>query len=117
MFLVGSALPTYMVGARPYPQQIIHTWTLVPKGNPAVLRRSGLWGRTDIEEWLGRDAPYALIAGRQLAWFKGINGYDQLVALIDAQLAANFRLVAEVEEAPFGSYRLYERRRLGRGSG
>lgn len=117
VFLLGSALPTYMIGARPYPQQIIHTWTLVPEGDPAVLRRSGLWGRADIEEWLGRDAPYALIVEQQLASFKGINGYDELVTLIEAQLAAHFCLVAEIEEAPLGPYRVYERRRPGRGSG
>ena len=111
VFLVGSALPAYAAGARPYLQQIIHTWTLVPEGDPAVLRRSGLWGRRDIEEWLGRDARYALIVERQLASFKGIRGYDELVALIDAQLAAHFRLVAEIDGAPLGSYRVYERRR------
>jgi len=116
VFLFGSALPTYMVGARPYLQQIIHTWTLVPKGDPAVLNRSGLWGRTDIERWLGLEAPYALISAQQMAGLKGVSGYNELVALIDAQLAAHFRVVAEIEEVPLGLYRLYERRRLGNGS-
>jgi len=116
LFLVGSALPAYMVGARPYLQQIIHTWTLVPEGDPAVLSRSGLWGRTDIESWLGLEAPYALVATQRLAEFKGVSGYGELMALIDSQLAAHFRLVDEIEEAPFGPYRLYERRAL-RGSG
>lgn len=116
VFLVGSALPTYMVGARPYLQQIIHTWTLVPKGDPAVLSRSGLWGGTDIERWLGLEAPYALIDAQRLLEFKGVGGYDDLVALIDAHLAANFSLVAEIEEVPLGSYRLYERKRFSRGS-
>jgi len=117
VFLIGSALPAYVVGARPYLQQIIHTWTLVPEGDPAVLRRSGLWGRRDIEEWLGRDARYALIVEQQLASFKGTRGYDELVALIDAELSAHFRLVAEIDEAPLGSYRVYERRHAGGGAG
>jgi 4-amino-4-deoxy-L-arabinose transferase-like glycosyltransferase len=117
VFLLGSALPTYLIGARPYLQQIIHTWTLVPEGDPVVLERSGLWGRADIEEWLGRDAQYALIDQQRLTSFRGIKGYDELAALIQAQLAANFRLVADISEVPFTPYRVYERRRTSRGSG
>ena len=111
VFLLGSPLPAYLVGARPYVQQIIHTWTLVPQGDPGVLRRSGLWGRADIEAWLGRDAPYALVNTRRLESLRRIRGYDELADLIESSLSAHFRLVANIDAGPLGTYRVYERYR------
>jgi hypothetical protein len=64
-----------------------------------------------------RDAQYALIDEQRLTSFRGTKGYDELAALIQAQLVANFRLVADISELPFTPYRLYERRRTSRGSG
>ncbi|HET8576143.1 MAG TPA: hypothetical protein VFO18_03520 [Methylomirabilota bacterium] len=110
VFLVGMSLPVYLAGSRPYLQQIIHSWTLVPHGDLAVLRRSGLWGREDIERWLGREAPYALVQSGRLELYRGLPGYRELAELMEAHLAARFVPVAEIAMGPSGAYRLYVRR-------
>ncbi len=115
VFLVGMSLPAYLAGVRPYLPQIIHSWTLVPRGEPAVLHRSGLWGRADIEQWLRRDACYALIQESRLDEYRALPAYRELVGLIEARLAQDFSEAAEIRVAPLGTYGVYRRRAAGVG--
>jgi len=94
----------------PYPQQLIHSWTLVPNGEPAVLRRSGLWGPNDIDTWLGSDARFAIVQESRLSVWRGIEAYRPLAGRIDRLIETRFRLIAEVNDYPLGLYRVYERR-------
>ncbi|HET7875275.1 MAG TPA: hypothetical protein VFN71_07095, partial [Methylomirabilota bacterium] len=110
VFLVGISLPAYLAGVRPYLPQIIHTWTLVPRGEPAVLHRSGLWGRADIEQWLRRDACYALIQESRMSEYRALPTYRDFVGLIEARLALDFFQATEIMVAPLGTYRVYQRR-------
>ena len=113
IFLFGNSVPTYLAGVNPYLEQIIHSWTLVSREDPNA-RRSGIWGRREIERWLSGEAPYALISQTRVAQFGATPGYRPLIDLIEQQLAAHYELVASLEAPPLWSYRLYSRRsRLG----
>jgi hypothetical protein len=110
VFLLGQSLPVYLAGSRPYLQQIIHIWTLVPNGSPSALHRSGLWGRADIEEWLGSDARFAVITRAQLDFLRGVRDYKALAESITQALEDHFQTVADIDIPPLGRYRVYERR-------
>ncbi len=110
VFLVGMSVTAYLARTRPYLQQIIHSWTLVPRGDPRVLARSGLWGRQNIIAWLGQDAPYAIVQPSWLAEYRARPAYDELAQLVEAGLASHFTLVREIDLYPVGAYRVYRRR-------
>ena len=110
VFLVGMSILPYLGNVNPYPQQLVHFWTLVPRGEPAVLHRSGLWGASDIEAWLGTQARFAIVQMNRLAAWRAVETYRPLAERIDDLLASRFRLVAEIDEYPLGLYRVYERR-------
>ena len=110
VFLVGMSILPYLGDVNPYPQQLIHSWTLVPGGEPAVLHRSGLWGRNDIEAWLDSQAPFAIVQSSRLTAWRAVETYRPLAERIDEILSSRFRLVAEIDDYPLGLYRLYKRR-------
>jgi hypothetical protein len=110
VFLLGQSLPIYLAGSRPYLQQMIHIWTLVPDGAPSVLHRSGLWGRADIEAWLGSEARFAVITLAQLDFLRGVHDYKALAGSITQALEDHFQTVADVDIPPLGRYRVYQRR-------
>jgi hypothetical protein len=99
--LLGNPIPAYLAGLRPYYQQIIHTWTLVPSEDDFAVARSGVWGRRQVEEWLGRDAPYALIDLAELDNLEQLESYGPLVRQIRTLLERHFTLVATVGEVPW----------------
>jgi hypothetical protein len=110
VFLVGMSILPYLGEVSPYPQQLIHSWTLVPNGEPAVLRRSGLWGPNDIDTWLGSDARFAIVQESRLSAWRAIEAYRPLAGRIDRLIQTRFRVIAEVNDYPLGLYRVYERR-------
>ena len=110
VFLVGMSVLPYLADVNPYLQQLVHSWTLVPSGEPAVLHRSGLWGPSDIEAWLGSQARFAIVQSSRLSAWRAVGRYRPLAERIDEILASRFRLVAEIDDYPLGLYRVYERR-------
>jgi 4-amino-4-deoxy-L-arabinose transferase-like glycosyltransferase len=110
VFLVGMSLPAYLAGIDPYLQQIIHGWTLVPAEDPSVLVRSGLWGRREIDRWLGQEASYAVIQPGRMNVYRAIGAYRDLVDVMETEIDAHFSLLAEVAIDPFQEYRVYQRR-------
>lgn len=110
VFLVGMSILPYLGNVDPYHQQLVHSWTLVPKGDPVELHRSGLWGPGDIEKWLGLEAPFAIVQPSRLAAWHGVEAYRGLAERIEALLGSRFRLVTEIDDYPLGVYRFYERR-------
>lgn len=110
VFLVGMSVLPYLAHVNPYPQQLVHGWTLVPGGEPAVLHRSGLWGPSDIEAWLGSQARFAIVQVDRLAGWRAVEAYRPLAERIDDLLVSRFSLVAEIDDYPLGVYRLYVRR-------
>jgi Dolichyl-phosphate-mannose-protein mannosyltransferase len=61
VFLFGPSETLHMARLKPYLQQANHLETLSPMSNDWSRRRSGLWGATEIREWLSRDAGYAVV--------------------------------------------------------
>jgi hypothetical protein len=114
VFLYGSALPAYLAGVRPYPQQVIHAWTLVPKGSPAVHRRSGLWSFGEIDAWLGGDSRYAILEPALMTSVRRVPGYDRLMERIEDHLSARFVLVGTLSRYPLTTYLVYRRQELPR---
>jgi 4-amino-4-deoxy-L-arabinose transferase-like glycosyltransferase len=110
VFLVGMSILPYLGHVNPYPQQLGHSWTLVPSGEPLQLRRSGLWGAGDIDAWLGSQARFAIVQVSRLAAWRAVETYRPLAERIDEILASRFRLAAEIDDYPLGLYRVYERR-------
>jgi hypothetical protein len=112
VFLVGASIVPYLAGVSPYLQQIIHPWTLVPSTDAQAVARSGLWGPRDIDAWLGRDAPYAIIMPSVMqSWYAPAESYRPTVAQIERLLGRHFVLVASVGGTPAApDFRIYRRR-------
>jgi hypothetical protein len=94
VFLVGSPIPAYVAEVRPYVQQIFAVWTLVPSRDAFAVRRSGVWGPNEIDEWLGHDAPFALIEPGRLDALEQLAAYRPVIGRIRALLEGNFARVA-----------------------
>jgi 4-amino-4-deoxy-L-arabinose transferase-like glycosyltransferase len=110
IFLFGNSLPSYLAGVHPYPQQLIHAWTLVQREDTVDTRRSGVWGRREIATWLNGEAPYALISESRVAQFTQAPGYRPVLELMEQQLVSHYRFLTTLEAPPFWAYRLYVRR-------
>lgn len=112
VFLVGASIVPYMAGVSPYLQQIIHTWSLVPSTDAWAVARSGVWGPQDIESWLGRDAPYAMIMPAVMqGWYATVESYQPLVTQMERLLDRHFVLIATVGGTPAApDFRIYRRR-------
>lgn len=112
VFLVGDSIVPYLAGLSPYLQQIPSSWSLVPSTDARAVARSGLWGPRDIDAWLGRDAPYALITpGVMEHWYAPAESYRPLVDQIERLLDRHFVLVASVGGTPTApAFRIYRRR-------
>lgn len=111
VFLFGSPIRAYLAGVTPYVQQIVHDSTLVPSSDEYAVARSGLWGRKEIEAWLGRDAQYAIIEPALLRSYEEVASYAPLVQRIESLLATHFRLAADVKATPWSpSFLIYARK-------
>lgn len=113
VFLLGSPIPAYLAGIRPYPQQIVTIWALVPSTDEAAIRRSGAYGTREISVWLGREAPYALIEPATLAHLERVPTdppYRGVVQQIRAALAAHFERVGSTGGEWTPKVEIYKRR-------
>jgi hypothetical protein len=73
--------------------------------------RSGLWGATELEEWLGTDARYAVLQAKVLEFYRSREPYRDILARMDTLLAERF---TEVESVPgLGGDRFIVYRRKG----
>jgi hypothetical protein len=76
------------------------------------VARSGVWGPQDIESWLGRDAPYAMIMPAVMqGWYATVESYQPLVKQMERLLDRHFVLIATVGGTPAApDFRIYRRR-------
>lgn len=108
VFLVGHAMPAYLAGLRPYIPQIMSPYTLTANDQDEwLVSRSGVWGRTEVERWLGREAGFALIAPQVLEAL----GRDRPMSVnrIQELLRERFVFVGRVGVAPWYVYDVYRR--------
>lgn len=108
VFLVGDSMPLYLADRLPYIRQIMYPTTLAGRNeDPELIARSGVWGRDQIEEWLGRDATYAVIAPR---WLEALrNNRARNVARIEELLATRFSRTAVLDDYFGIPYHVYRR--------
>lgn len=109
LFLFGQSMPVYLAGLRPYIQQIMAPRTLaVNDKDEWLVSRSGVWGRAEVERWLGQEAGYVLISPHVLRAFEPDR--PESVGRIRELLRERFAFVGRVSEAPWFVYDVYHRR-------
>ncbi len=108
VFLVGDSMPLYLADRLPYVRQIMYPTTLAGRNeDPELMARSGVWGRDQIEEWLGRDATYAVIAPR---WLEALRtNRARNIARIEELLATHFSRIAILDNYLGIPYHIYHR--------
>jgi hypothetical protein len=105
-FVFGNPLPAFLAGAELYLRQTSHQTTLVTSSDRFAIRRSGLWGRDDLERWLGHEAHYAIVEPAVMAHLRTVAAYAPLMARMESLLAEHFTPAAEVG-GPGGTPRQY----------
>ena len=118
VFLFGPSQPLYMAALTPYLRQVTHLYTLTTMPDARIRRRSGLWGKDEIREWLTKDADYAVIARRELDAFRDEQNtpFGNNVDLIWSLLREHFELIATAGAPPV-VYEVYKRRTVPARSG
>ena len=108
VFLVGDSMPLYLADRLPYVRQIMYPTTLAGRNeDPELVARNGVWGRDQIEEWLGRDATYAVIAPR---WLEALrHNRARNIARIEELLAVHFTRTAVLDDYLGIPYQVYRR--------
>jgi 4-amino-4-deoxy-L-arabinose transferase-like glycosyltransferase len=95
-FFGTSPIPAHLAGARFYIQQVLHTRTFVPGGDDYVVSRSGLWGPRQVDEWLSRQALYALVEPGLLDVYRTTEpDYRPVIGQIESVLSRQFVLVSD----------------------
>jgi 4-amino-4-deoxy-L-arabinose transferase-like glycosyltransferase len=96
VFLLGNPMAAYLAGLKPYLQQIIHAYTLVPVDDAAVSR-SGLWGPREIERWLGHEATFAIIDPNLLDRYEAVEVYRPVARRMRSLLHTQFVFMKRVD--------------------
>jgi hypothetical protein len=68
---------------------------------------------TEIEQWLGSDARYAVIEPKVITFYGARQPYKEPVARIETLLAARFDLLETVQGRVGEAYRIYRRKGEG----
>jgi hypothetical protein len=74
-----------------------------------AVTRSGVWGRRQLEQWLGEEAQYVIVSPRTLEAYE--TDRPASIARMRVLLAERFVLIGSVNDAPWLSYEVYHRRR------
>ena len=108
VFLWGNSLPLYLAGSDPYLQQIYSDETLAAVEDTAAIRRNGLWGKSDIQRWLSKDAAYVVLDPRLLE--TGLSTRGEQIHLMRGLLEKHFEWIGRVDDYQWFPYDVYRRR-------
>jgi 4-amino-4-deoxy-L-arabinose transferase-like glycosyltransferase len=110
IFLYGQSMPVYLAGLPAYLPQLMtpRSLTMNDQDDRAVTR-SGVWGRRQLEQWLGEEAQYVIVSPRTLEAYE--TDRPASIARMRVLLAERFVLIGSVNDAPWLSYEVYHRRR------
>ncbi len=116
VFLFGPSQALYLARREPYLRQVTHLYTLTTIADARIRTRSGLWGESEIHEWLGRDADYAVVVPTYLDAFRPEqNTRDgNNVDLIESLLARYFTRIDVSDDRSGITYHVYKRTLAGR---
>lgn len=110
IFLYGQSMPVYLAGLPAYLPQLMtpRSLTMNDQDDRAVTR-SGVWGRRQLERWLGEEARYAIVSPKTLEAYEADRGAS--IARMRNLLSERFVLIGRVTDAPWLRYEVYRRRR------
>lgn len=115
VFFIGDPLPIHLAGRMTYLRQFHqHNMVFTSVRDQRRYIRSGLWGVTELEEWLGADARYAVLQAKVLDFYRSREPYREVLARMDALLAERFTQVASVPGLASDRFIVY-RRKAGSG--
>ena len=115
IFFFGPAMAVHLAGRLPYLQQLMAPGTFAANDEDArTVTRSGVWGRAEIERWLGREVRYAVVNPPHLDAYAAA-GRAAGVARIRALLGERFEPIGRIEDAPWSVLEVYRRRPEGAG--
>jgi len=111
VFFIGDPLPIHLAGRRTYLRQFHqHNMVFTSVRDQARYIRSGMWGYTELEQWLGSDARYAILQTKVMHFYRGRAPYREILARMDELLAQNFTLIATVSGLGGDSFLVYRRK-------
>jgi hypothetical protein len=114
IFFFGPAMAVHLAGRLPYLQQLMAPGTFAANdGDARTVARSGVWGRTEIERWLGHEVRHAVVNPLHLDAYAAA-GRSEGVARIRALLAERFELIGRIEDASWSVLEVYRRRQAAR---
>jgi hypothetical protein len=89
--------------------------TLVARdGEPSLIAKSGVWGRVEIDRWLGQDVRYAVVTPALLEGLKPSR--PDAIGQIQSLLRDRFERIAVLDDEPTTAYDVYRRRDVKAGS-
>lgn len=112
IFFFGPAMAVHLAGREAYLQQLMAPGTFAANdGDARTVSRSGVWGRAEIERWLGREVRYAVLNPMHLDAYAAA-GRAEGVARIRALLAERFERAGHIEDASWSVLEVYRRREV-----
>jgi hypothetical protein len=110
IFFFGPAMAVHLAGRRPYLQQLMAPGTFAANDMDArAVSRSGVWGRAEIEQWLGREVRYAVVDPGYLDGYAAV-GRAEGVARMRALLQERFERIGRIDDAYWSVLEVYRRR-------
>jgi 4-amino-4-deoxy-L-arabinose transferase-like glycosyltransferase len=108
VFLMGDSLIPYLAGDTPYLQQIHSTNTLAFVQERRGIEKGGLWGDSEMELWLTKDADYVVIEPQEVAYLA--TRRPKQIARFRALLAEHFERIGRIDDYRWFVYEVYARR-------
>lgn len=117
VFLLGDPMPLHLASRQSYLRQFHqHLMVFTSVREQSRYIRSGMWGRAEMEEWLGSDAQYAILQDSVTRFYRGRKPYRDILARMDELLAGNFTLVATLKGVGGDPFLVYRRSRAAAGA-
>jgi hypothetical protein len=110
VFVFAQPMVAYLAGLRPPLQQLMSPGgTLAPAdADPHVVSRSGVWGRAELDRWLGQEADYAVVSDSLISALEGVR--TQSMRRMRELLAEHFVAIGQVDEPGPRTSVVYRRR-------
>jgi len=110
IFGLADPMPIYLAGRRTYLRQFNQErWGFTSLRDRVRYARVGMWGPAEIEDWLGKDARYAVLESDLVQFYRNRPLYREAIDRIDILLARNFTLLGKVDERPGDTFSVYRR--------
>jgi hypothetical protein len=109
VFLFGPPMAPYLAGLDAPAQQLMSPeGTLAPaSADDRLISKNGVWGRKELERWLGRELQYAVISPAALQQTESLR--PEAVNRIRELLWERFMLVGQVGQGPVLALDVYRR--------